>query len=113
MNDGVPCRLYETQTPSIHGSAVGLCGPVLDERPPALRLLDGARLPLPARLLARPHLPGLVHRRRPLRLLRRQEQQPLRAAGHQVSANRKSLKASVCKFFFHVTEPLDIIFCCK
>ena len=66
-------------------SAVGVRGVVLDVRPAAVRVLDAAGVPLPPRLLARPHLPRLLHRRRPLRVLRRQEQPPLRAASHQVS----------------------------
>ena len=50
-------------------SAVGVRGGVLDVRPAAVRLLDAAGVPLPPRLLARPHLPRFLHRRRPLRIL--------------------------------------------
>jgi hypothetical protein len=48
---------------------VGLCGVVLGKRPAPLRRVDLARVPLPPRLLARSHLPRLVHGNRPLCLL--------------------------------------------
>ena len=48
--------------------------------------MEDPGLPLPAWLLARAHLPGRLHRRRPLRLLRRQEPPPARAAHDQVLA---------------------------